>query len=103
VFAVIQVCSLSARNNERIPYLLVRVKTCNGTNGLDAALPENPLVTFRSLSTPDIIHIETVTAVVGRMPIEVNMDGRRNTWAIIDRSRSGARTQFVDDEDDEDE
>ncbi|KAG8731422.1 hypothetical protein FRC10_001761, partial [Ceratobasidium sp. 414] len=84
-------------NNVQRPYLLVRVKTCRGTNGLDAALPENPSVTYRSLSTPDIFHIDTVNAVVRRIALN------HNTWGIINRSRSGARTQFVDDDDDNDD
>jgi hypothetical protein len=69
----------------------VRIKECN-TGGLDAALPETPLVTYNRLSSPDMVHIDTVNAVVGRIQT-VN-----RTWAIIDRSRSGARTQFVDEE-----
>ncbi|KAG9083543.1 hypothetical protein FRC06_004487 [Ceratobasidium sp. 370] len=82
-------------NNVRRPYLLVRIKMCRGMNSLDAVLPENPTVTYCSLSTPDIFHIDTVNAVV--RPIPVN-----NTWGIIDRSRSGARTQFVEDNGDDD-
>ncbi|QRV90391.1 hypothetical protein RhiJN_18409 [Ceratobasidium sp. AG-Ba] len=75
--------------NIRQPYLLARVRTCK-TNGLDAALAENPSVTYTEITTPDIIHINTITHVVGR----VQTDAR--TWAIIDRSWNGMRTQFVD-------
>jgi hypothetical protein len=79
----------------RTPYLLARVTPCN-TRGLDAALRENPVVTFDSAqmvrTSPDIIHINTIVAVVGR----IHMGG--NKWAIVDRSRSGACTQFVDEE-----
>jgi hypothetical protein len=74
--------------------LLVRVKECNA-RGLDAALPTSPVVLYSRMSSPDIIHIETVNAVIGRMKFN------HNTWAIIDRSRSGARTQFVDEEGDD--
>ncbi|QRW02701.1 Transposase family tnp2 [Ceratobasidium sp. AG-Ba] len=75
--------------NIRQPYLLARVRTCK-TNGRDAALAENPSVTYTEITTPDIIHINTITHVVGR----VQTDAR--TWAIIDRSWNGMRTQFVD-------
>ncbi|KAG9074683.1 hypothetical protein FS749_013732 [Ceratobasidium sp. UAMH 11750] len=84
-------------NNVRKPYLLARVKLCRGTNGLDAALPENPSVTYRSLSTPDMFHINTVDGAVGRIALD------RNEWGIIDRSRSVARTQFVDDDNGDDD
>ncbi|KAG8699638.1 hypothetical protein FRC08_005182, partial [Ceratobasidium sp. 394] len=83
-------------NNIRKPFLVVRIKSCKGTKSLDAALPENPLVTYSGLSTPDIFHITTVDAVIGRLQT------RDGTWAIIDRSRNGARTQFIDDDDDDD-
>ncbi|QRW01118.1 Transposase family Tnp2 protein [Ceratobasidium sp. AG-Ba] len=79
--------------NDRQPYLVARIKSCQGTDFLDAALPENPLVTYRTLSTPDIFHLKTIEAVVGRIKIS------RNQWAIIDCSRNGARTQFVNDDD----
>ncbi|CAE6431615.1 unnamed protein product, partial [Rhizoctonia solani] len=71
------------------PYLLVRIRECN-TGGLDATDPLNRVVKYSQLNTPDIIHIDTINAVVGRMKVD-----NRN-WAIIDRSASGARTQFVD-------
>jgi PBP1b-binding outer membrane lipoprotein LpoB len=72
----------------------VRVKECN-TRGVDAALPGSPVVRYNRLSTPNIHHIETVNAVVGR--VELN----HTTWAIVDRSRNGARTHFVDEDDEE--
>ncbi|KAB5587614.1 hypothetical protein CTheo_8947 [Ceratobasidium theobromae] len=78
-------------DDTREPYLLVRVKECQ-TGGFDAALPKNPLVTYRRIGTPDIIHIESINAVIGRISLD------NNTWAIIDRSRNGARTQFVQDD-----
>ncbi|KAG8717826.1 hypothetical protein FRC08_006555 [Ceratobasidium sp. 394] len=84
-------------NNVRRPFLLARIKSCRETNGLDAALPENPLVTYRTLSTPDIFHINTIDAVIGRVRLA------DNSWGIIDRSRDGARTQFVDDDGDDDD
>lgn len=56
------------------------------------ALPENPVVTYNQLSSPEMIHIEAVNAIVRRVPIS------NNTWVIIDWSRGGARTWFVDDE-----
>ncbi|KAG9088780.1 hypothetical protein FRC06_001852 [Ceratobasidium sp. 370] len=66
--------------NTQIPYLLVRVKECN-THGLDATDPENPIVTYNRLDTPDIINLGTVHAAIGRIKI-----GGRNTWGIVDRS-----------------
>ena len=38
----------------------------------------------------DVVDLDYVMCLVGRVPL----DGHR--WAIIDRSASGARTQFVD-------
>jgi hypothetical protein len=70
-----------------VPYLLARIQECN-TRGLDATRPENPIVTYNRLDSPEIIHLGTVHAVVGRIKV-----GGRNIWAIVDRSR-GARTQF---------
>ncbi|KAG8697754.1 hypothetical protein FRC11_014863 [Ceratobasidium sp. 423] len=76
-------------NDVREPFLLARVRECQ-TGGLDAARPENPLVTYRRTSRPYIIHLDTITYVIGRVEIA------HKTWAIIDRSTSGARTQFLD-------
>ncbi|QRW03146.1 Transposase family tnp2 [Ceratobasidium sp. AG-Ba] len=76
---------------KRKPYLLALVQECN-TNGLDATLPENPLVTYNRLETAHIINLGAVHAAVGRIKV-----GGRNTWAIVDRSR-GARTQFNNDD-----
>ena len=70
--------------------------SCQGTGGVDAALAENPLVTYRALTTPDIFHLKTIDAVVGRIKVP------GNRWAIIDCSRNGACTQFVNDDDDDD-
>ncbi|KAG8707529.1 hypothetical protein FRC08_000442 [Ceratobasidium sp. 394] len=81
----------------RKPYLLARIRTCVGTNGRDASLPRNPIVKYNRLSTPDIHHINTIDAAVGR--IKVN----NTEWAIIDRSRNGARTQFVNEDGDDDD
>jgi hypothetical protein len=97
VLGVLIIYSFISRTYEREPYLVVRIKSCQGTDGLDASLPENPLVTYQGLSTPDIFHLNTIDAVVGR--IEVS----NNRWAIIDCSRNGARTQFVNDDDDDDD
>ncbi|KAG9079645.1 hypothetical protein FRC06_007605, partial [Ceratobasidium sp. 370] len=80
-------------DGNRRPYLLARVRECK-TNGLDAALPENPVVTYTQMSSPDIIHVRTIVAVVGRVQMG-------NSWAIVDRSRDSARTQFVNEEGDE--
>ncbi|KAL5639602.1 hypothetical protein ACGC1H_006272 [Rhizoctonia solani] len=71
------------------PYLLVRIQECK-TGGLDATDPRNRVVRYSELQTPDIIHIDTINAVVGR----IKLDNR--SWAIIDRSANGARTQFID-------
>ncbi|CAE6541180.1 unnamed protein product [Rhizoctonia solani] len=73
------------------PYILARVQECD-TDGRDAADPRVRLVKYTKLSTPDIIHASTISAVIGRVRCS---DGQ---WAIVDRSSSGARTQFVDDE-----
>ncbi|QRW12243.1 Transposase family Tnp2 protein [Ceratobasidium sp. AG-Ba] len=81
--------------NTRDHYLVGRIRSCQGTGFLDAALPENPKVTFRTLSTPDIFHLMTIDAVIGR----IQVDG--GSWAIIDCSRNGARTQFTNDDDDD--
>ncbi|KAG9083055.1 hypothetical protein FS749_006340 [Ceratobasidium sp. UAMH 11750] len=81
-------------NNTRRPFVLARVMECV-TGGLDAALPENPYVVYNRMRSPSIIHIHTINAVIGRIQVEPN------TWAIIDASRHGARTQFVDDDDDD--
>ncbi|QRW11103.1 Transposase family tnp2 [Ceratobasidium sp. AG-Ba] len=77
--------------NQREPYLLARIRDCK-TNGLDAALPENPRVTYEQLDSPEVIHLGAIQYAVGR--IKTN---DRRTWAIIDRSR-GARTVFNDEE-----
>ncbi|KAG9091074.1 hypothetical protein FS749_000100 [Ceratobasidium sp. UAMH 11750] len=77
--------------NDRVPYLLVRVEECN-TDGLDATLPENPIVTYNRLDTPEIIHLGAVQAAVGRVKV-----GGRRTWAIVDQSQ-GARTVFNDED-----
>ncbi|CAE6479037.1 unnamed protein product [Rhizoctonia solani] len=75
------------------PYLLARVDECN-TNGADAADPRVDVLTYTHSRriAPDIIPVYAISAVVGRMRTA------NNVWAIIDRSSSGARTQFVDDE-----
>jgi hypothetical protein len=67
------------------------VKECN-TGGRDTSKPNHPIVTYNRLSSPDIIHLETVNAVIGRVAVSDWV------WAIVDRSRNGVRTQFVDDE-----
>ncbi|CAE6451716.1 unnamed protein product [Rhizoctonia solani] len=89
IYYVEFIVDLNDPDETREPYLLARVQECV-TGGLDATLRENPLVTYTRMKTPDIIHIESINAVVGR----VNIGNR--TWAIIDRSRHGARTQFVE-------
>ena len=73
-------------------YLLAWVKPCE-TRGLDAASPENPVVTYteRDGGSPYIIHVNTIVAVVGRIRMG-------NTWAIVDQSQGNVHTQFVDDD-----
>ncbi|QRW11276.1 hypothetical protein RhiLY_10275 [Ceratobasidium sp. AG-Ba] len=83
--------------NTRDHYLVARIQSCQGTGFLDAALPENPKVTYRTLSTPDIFHLMTIDAVIGRIQVA------GGEWAIIDCSRNGARTQFTNDDDDADD
>lgn len=87
-YLVLYISCLS--DNTRESYLLLRVRECN-TNGLDAALPAHPVVTYTRLSTPDIVHASTMVAAVGRVKVG-------NGWAIIDKSRDAARPRFVDEE-----
>ncbi|KAF8691635.1 Transposase family tnp2, partial [Rhizoctonia solani] len=89
IYYVEFIVDLGNPDNTREPYLLACVKECQ-TSGLDATLRGSPLVTYCRMSTPEIIHIESINAAVGR----VNLGN--NTWAIVDRSRNGARTQFVE-------
>ncbi len=79
-------------NNERTRFILARVLPCD-TNGQDAALRANPVVTYQKLLPACFIHIQTVVAVVGRVRLA-------NRWAIVDRSRGMARPTFVDDDGD---
>jgi hypothetical protein len=60
------------------------------TGGIDASRRGTPLVTYNRELDPSIIHLETIVAVIGR----VHLGGKE--WAIVDRSRDGARTQFLD-------
>ncbi|KAG8768120.1 hypothetical protein FRC12_005755 [Ceratobasidium sp. 428] len=82
-------------NGTREEYLLGRVQVCE-TGGLDAGLPENPYVTFKMDDmlrlSPQIINMKTVVVAVGR----VHITGHE--WAIVDRSRDNACTQFLDEE-----
>lgn len=77
----------------RQPYLLAFIQPCD-THGLDATVMESPVVRYERMLTPHMVHLETVEAAVGRVP-------QGNSWAIIDRSRSGARTQFVNEDGDD--
>ncbi|CAE7090773.1 unnamed protein product [Rhizoctonia solani] len=74
---------------KRIPYLLARVEECD-TGGRDAARRGTPLVTYKRVFAPILVHIDTIYAVVGRVSLG------RNEWAMLDRSRDGVRTQFLD-------
>ncbi|KAF8752833.1 Transposase family tnp2 [Rhizoctonia solani] len=74
-----------------LPYLLARVEECQ-TDGRDAADPRVDKVEYKKKLTPDIIPAGAITAVIGRVELG------KNHWAIVDRSSSGARVQFVDDE-----
>ncbi|KAG8729570.1 hypothetical protein FRC10_003791 [Ceratobasidium sp. 414] len=76
------------------PYVLLAVRECN-TDGSDATLPENPVVTYNRLANPELIHVDTAVAVVGRIQMG-------NKWAIVDRSRGNIHTQFVDEEGNDD-
>ncbi|KAG8689710.1 hypothetical protein FRC09_012286 [Ceratobasidium sp. 395] len=76
---------------EKAGYILLRVKECN-TQGLDAAKPEHGVVEYTTLSMPDVINAMTASACVGRVEV------KDRTWAIIDRSSTTARTQFLDPE-----
>ncbi|KAG9081074.1 hypothetical protein FRC06_005849, partial [Ceratobasidium sp. 370] len=50
--------------NNCIPYLLMCVKECN-TGGLDVTLPENLIVTYNQLDTPEVINLGAVQAARG--------------------------------------
>ncbi|CAE6497313.1 unnamed protein product [Rhizoctonia solani] len=76
-------------DGKREPYLLARVTECV-TGGIDASRRGTPLVTYNQELDPSIIHLKTIVAVIGR----VHLGGKE--WAIVDRSRDGARTQFLD-------
>ncbi|KAG8689561.1 hypothetical protein FRC11_001934 [Ceratobasidium sp. 423] len=91
IYYVEFIVDLNDPEDTREPYLLVRVKECV-TGGLDATLRENPLVTYRQMESAEMIHIESINAIVGRADL-----GNRN-WVIIDRSRNGSHTQFVDED-----
>jgi hypothetical protein len=78
----------NSSDNTREPYLLALIKPCE-TAGLDAALPENPLVRYTRTLGPHMVHMQTINSVIGRIQLD-------NGWAIIDWSRSGACTQFID-------
>ncbi|KAG8734373.1 hypothetical protein FRC10_011753 [Ceratobasidium sp. 414] len=79
----------------RVWYLLARVQACN-IQGCNVLLPENPYVTFKMPQMRRtglvIIHLKTVGSVVGRIQVATN------EWAIVDRSRGNAPTQFTDDD-----
>ncbi|KDN34875.1 hypothetical protein RSAG8_12062, partial [Rhizoctonia solani AG-8 WAC10335] len=79
------------RNGNRKPYLLAFIQPCD-THGMDATHPETPVVTYKDMLTPHMVHLDTIEAVIGR----IQCGGR---WAIVDRNRSGIRTQFTDDDD----
>ncbi|KAG9095747.1 hypothetical protein FS749_009884 [Ceratobasidium sp. UAMH 11750] len=81
-------------DNVRAPYVLLAVQECK-TDGRDAVLLANPVVTYTQLASTVLIHVDTVVAVVGRVRIG-------NAWAIVDRSRGNARTRFVDEEGNDD-
>jgi hypothetical protein len=87
---VILVSQYLRATQNRVPYLLARVEECD-TGGGDAARRGTPLVKYNRVFRPTIIHLQTIDAVVGRVLLG------NNEWAIIDCSRDGARTQFVDD------
>ncbi|KAG9119168.1 hypothetical protein FRC07_005960 [Ceratobasidium sp. 392] len=76
-------------------YLLAAVKACN-TDGSDAVKPETPVVTYTELGPINMVHINTVIAVVGRIKLG-------ETWAIVDRSRENVRPTFDDNDNNEDE
>ncbi|QRW14127.1 Transposase family Tnp2 protein [Ceratobasidium sp. AG-Ba] len=75
-------------------YLLAAVQQCN-TDGSDAVRPETPVVTYTELGPINLVHIDTIISVVGRIQLGA-------TWAIVDRSRDCVRPQFDDGDDSED-
>jgi hypothetical protein len=44
--------------------------------GLDATAPENPIVTYNRLASPDIIHLGAVHTIVGRIKVGGKIPGR---------------------------
>ncbi|KAG9120843.1 hypothetical protein FRC07_003501 [Ceratobasidium sp. 392] len=72
-------------------YLLAAIKACN-TDGSDAVQPETPVVTYTELEPINMVHINTIIAVVGRIKLG-------EMWAIVDRSRENTRPTFNDDDD----
>ncbi|KAG8706898.1 hypothetical protein FRC08_000806 [Ceratobasidium sp. 394] len=86
---------LTEDDGSRNRYLLARVQLFK-TGGLDAALPENPVVTFNMTQSmrgsPIIIHAGAIVAAVGI----VHLDGP--LWAIVDRSWGRVHAEFVDED-----
>ncbi len=72
-------------------FLLGLVEACN-TGGIDAT---EKIVFYDSTRATRIINLMTISSVVGRVKT-------RNKWGIVDRSKGVARTNFVDDSEDED-
>lgn len=73
-------------------FLLGLVEPCI-TEGKDAT---EEVVFYNSTKTSRIMNLVAISSVVGRVRT-------RNKWGIIDRSRGVARTDFVDEEEDEEE
>ncbi|KAF8700537.1 hypothetical protein RHS03_06647, partial [Rhizoctonia solani] len=81
---------LKELQKQQKPFLLAFIEPCN-TRGLDATNPNTPVVKYKDMLTPHMVHINTIEAVVGRVP-------QGDLWAIVDRSWKGARTVFVDED-----
>ncbi|KAB5591318.1 hypothetical protein CTheo_5234 [Ceratobasidium theobromae] len=80
-------------DGKRVPYILAHIEPCE-THGLDATQPQTPVVSYNRMLPSHIVHIQTIESVVGRIKQD-------SGWAIVDRSRSGARTEFVDENGDD--
>ncbi|QRW06953.1 hypothetical protein RhiLY_05952 [Ceratobasidium sp. AG-Ba] len=91
----IDAVTMDSVNGKAKAYLLAAVRECD-TDGSDAVNPETPVVTYNELGPINLVHIDTIISVVGRIQLG-------QTWAIVDRSRDNARPQFDDDYDDDDD
>ncbi|KAF8692451.1 Transposase family tnp2, partial [Rhizoctonia solani] len=79
---------LKELQKQRKLFLLAFIEPCN-TRGLDATKPNTPVVKYKDMLTPHMVHINTIEAVVGQV-----LQG--DLWAIVDCSQKGAWIVFID-------